>query len=256
MFWRSATLGGLVWLALGTAVCSNGDETTAQSNNTPSNDSNAQETENQTTDDKEAIEIPLSEIWALDMPGTRNVRELEPEIEAAKERLKTLPMDEMEQQYMRLIKNSLIWQIGQSLKPTTDKRAETAFALSSPEPELLKAVRDVLIGETKGSISFPAGSDITTVFFSRRSNALVNFYYVERRANVIEIKYRFVPHEELYLSEHFALIPLGKLPGGMYQAKVVQGPMEQKYLDAGFEQITFGQAARFVSQSFKFEVQK
>jgi len=50
MFWRPATLGGLVWLALGTAVCSSGEETTAESN-----DSNAQPAENQTTDNKETI---------------------------------------------------------------------------------------------------------------------------------------------------------------------------------------------------------
>ncbi len=251
MFWRSATLGGLALLALGTAVCSNGEETPADSNR-----SKEEEMEKPAADKKEAIEIPLSEIWALNMPGTRNVRELEPEIEAAKERLKSLPREEMEKQFRRLLEDSLIWQIRQSLKLTADKKAGSGFALSSPEPELLQAVSDVLTGETKRTVSFASGSDITAVFFSRRSGTLVQIYHVERRANVVEIQYRIVPHLDLYASEHFALIPLGKLPSGFYQVKVVPGPMEQKYLDYGYKQITSAKAARFVSQSFKFEVQK
>jgi len=250
MFWRSVTLGILVWLALGAAACSNGEETTADSGKTVE-----QAKDKQATDDKEAIEIPLSKIWALNIPGTRNVRELEPEVEAAKERLKSLPPIEREEEFTELLKKSLIWQIRKALQPGS-KRAGPGFAIASPEPELLQAVRDVLTGETKRSISFPAGNNITAVFFSRSSGVKVHIYHVERRDDVIEIHYRLVPYQEMYMTEHFALIPLGKLPSGIYLVKVVQGPMEQKYVDAGFKQITSGQAARFVSRSFKFEIQK
>jgi hypothetical protein len=189
------------------------------------------------------------------MPGTRDVRELEPEVEAAKERLKTLPAVEMEEQFMQLMNRSLIWQIRKSLQPGS-KRAAPGFAVSSPEPELLQAVRDVLTGETKRTDGFTGGSDITVVFFSRSMQMHVHIYHVERRANVIEIHYRFAPYEETYVSEHFALIPLGKLPSGIYLVKVVQGPLEQEYVDAGYKPKTLAKAAKFVSQSFKFGVGK
>ena len=260
MFWRSATSCGLVWFALSLAVCSNGDETTAPSENTPpsdtpSNNSNVPETEKQATDDKEPIEIPLSEIWALNMPGTRDVGELEPEVKAAIERIKTLPPQEMEQQFKQLMNDSLIWQIRKALQPGS-KRAGPGFALASPEAELLEDVRDVLTGETKRANEFPGGSDITVVFFSRSMQLHVYIDHVERRANLIEIHCRFVPYQERYVSEHFALIPLGKLPEGFYQVKPVLGPVEQKYLDAGYTQKSLANAAKFVSQSFKFGVGK
>jgi hypothetical protein len=241
-----------------TSLSINADEDQAKSEGTVSRDATNGTTPaspaEQNQREQETIEIPLSEIWALDMPGTRDVRELEPEVEAAKERIKSLPAEQREEQFMRLFKNSLIGQIRQSLKLTADKNEGSGFAVSSPEP--LKAARDVLTGETKRTVSFAAGSDITAVFFSRQSNALVQIYHVERRANVIEIRYRFVPHEDAYVSEHFALIPLGKLPSRIYQVKVLLGPMQQKYLVAGVKQITSAQAAKFVSQSFKFEVQR
>lgn len=241
MFWRSATIGGLVWFALSLAVCSNGEDTTADANN-----SKERATEERVVGDKETIEIPLSEIWALEMPGTRDVRELEPE--ALKVKDKTLPLEER----FKLLKKTLTWQISQSLPPSS-KKAGPGFVVSRPRPELLEAVRDVLMGETKRTDSFPAGSDITAVFFSS-SGLIIHIYHVERRANVVEIQYRFVPHEEDYMSEHFALIPLGKLPSGLYQVKVVLGPLEQKFVDAGFEQNP--SAAKNVSRSFKFEVQQ
>jgi len=250
MFWRSMTLGGVAWLALSTAVCSNGQEQTTESSN-----SSEQAGEKQTADDKESVEIPLSEIWAYNMPGTRDVQDLEPEVKAAIERLKTLPREEMEKQFRRLLEDSLVWQIRKPLHQRS-KQAVSGFAVSSPEPELLQAVRDVLTGKEKRTDSFAAGSDITVVFFSRLSGTLVHIDHVERRGNTVEIQYRVVPHLDLYLSEHFALIPLGKLPSGFYQVKVVQGPMEQKYLDYGYKQGTPAQAAKFVSQSFTFEVQK
>lgn len=261
MFWRSATIGGLVLLALGGAACSNGEKTTADSNESKETAAHLEQppgVAEQEPDDKEAIEIPLSEIWALNMPGTRDVRELEPDAEALKdqlERAKSLPPEEREEQITRLLKRSLIWQIRKALQPGS-KRAGPGFALASPEPELLQAVRDVLTGETKRANGFPGGSDITAVFFSRSMQLHVHIYHVERRDNIIEIHCRFVPYQERYVSEHFALIPLGKLPRGIYQVKPVLGPVEQKYLDAGYTQKTLAKAAKFVSQSFKFGVGK
>jgi hypothetical protein len=245
MFWRSATLGGLVLLALGAALCSNGQETPADSRN-----SNERAGEEQTVDDREKVEIPLSEIWALDMPGTRDVHDLEPE--AFGEQVKTLPPEER----FRLLEDSVIWQICQSLKMTAEKRAGPGFVVSNLRPDLLKTVREVLTGEAKRSDSFPANSEITAVFFSRQSQSYVHIYQIERSGNEFEVRYRFVPREETEVTENIALIPLGILPSGSYQVKFVHGPMEEKYLKVGFEPITSAQAERIVSQSFTFEVQK
>lgn len=252
MLARIALLGAILNLALFCFTqATRGEDEGAKSN--PSTDQPPAAVE-QTQGEQEAIEIPLGEIWALDMPGTRDVGELEPDVKASLERLKTLPSEEKEVHFRQLMKNSSIWHIRKALQSAT-KKAAPGFAVSFPEPELLKAVRDQMTGVAKQTDSFPAGSDITAVFFSS-SGLIIHIYRVERRANLIEIQYRYVPHEEDYMSEHFALVPLGKLPSGNYEVKIVQGPMEQEYLDFGYEQVTSTRAAKFVSQSFEFEVRQ
>jgi hypothetical protein len=52
---------------------------------------------------------------------------------------------------------------------------------------------------------------------------------------------------------HFALIPLGELEAGKYQVSFEQLPIEQEWLDAGFESVP-PSASELVCLSFAFEI--
>jgi hypothetical protein len=195
-----------------------------------------------------AEEIPLKEIWAFDMPDTRDVRELESE--AFGEQAKGLPVE----QQADLQNQSLIGQIRESLKWKDNAKAERGFALSGTGLDALKTAFEVLTGKSQRSDSLPSDGEVTVVFFSRQSGSHVQIYQVVRNGNIIEVRYRFAPHDDAYQTEHFALIPLGKLPRGLYQVKVVRGPMEDKNTSVGFTEKKDSDASRIVSRSFKFGV--
>ncbi len=95
---------------------------------------------------------------------------------------------------------------------------------------------------------------MTLVFFSQEFNCYVRLQSVERQADVITVKYVFVPHKTKELTDHFALIPIGKLPKGKWRVEIVQSPMEQKYKDAGFKEVSAKIAGQVVCGSFTFEI--
>ena len=70
----------------------------------------------------------------------------------------------------------------------------------------------------------------------------------------ITIKYRFVPHETKEMTRHFALIPFGKLYPGRIEVKMLRLPMEQRFVDAGFQDPAPEWETRVVCGSFDFEV--
>jgi hypothetical protein len=197
---------------------------------------------------EDAVEIPLSEIWALDMPGTRDVRELEPE--AFGQQVRSLQPEDQ----IALQKKSLIGQIRAQLYWDDRKKPMPGFAVSGNGIDALRAVRDVLI-ENSGAHNELRSTDLITVLFSSlQSGVEVHIYEAKWSKNLIQVYYRFAPHEQMYSTEHFALIPLGKLTRGEYHVKYIVGPMEAKFRDAGFKPATEERVDRLISQSFKFNV--
>ncbi len=95
---------------------------------------------------------------------------------------------------------------------------------------------------------------MSVVFFSYQEGNYVHLSRIELHGNDILIQFRFVPHETAVVTEHFALIPLGKLRAGKYQVKVVQSPMEQEYIDQGCVANDESDVQRFVCGSFEFSV--
>jgi hypothetical protein len=195
-----------------------------------------------------AVEIPLSEVWALDMPGTKDVRELEPD--AFGEKFWSLPAEEQ----VDLQKKSLTGQITAQLKWQDGGKPKPGFAVAGTGLQALKAARDVLTEESESPSSLSAKTEITAVFSSIQSGSHVRIYEVKRKNNIIEVWYRFEPHDAAYSSIHFALIPLGKLTSGTYHVKFVNGPMEEKYLSAGFRPKTAEAIARIIDDSLLFSI--
>lgn len=182
---------------------------------------------------KKAVEIPLDKVWGYNMPGTANVEKLEPKPQG------TLFSE---------IRRSL-WSL-----PPKQKNAGPAFAVTGTEAEALRGVHAVLVKGKKPQQSFPHDSEIYVVFFSYQNQPYVHLHKVERQENVINVRWRFVPHETEETTEHFALIPLGKLPSGKYRVNILRSPMEKKYIDLGIRETSDKVADRNVCRSFSFSV--
>jgi hypothetical protein len=198
-------------------------------------------------DEKETI--PLNKIWALDMPGTTDIRKLEPNCFGEVLKGKTSA------EQVRLQENSLLSQCQRALRNRNDKQTESAFAVRGTGLEALKNARSRLAKTEKPPKSFSPQDAVSIVFFSRLYGASVHIEEVRQWDRHVEIKYRFVPHLEAYLSNNFALIPLKKLSAGKIEVAVVKLPLDQKSKDIGAREVSDEQAARIVCKPFMILVE-
>ncbi len=189
--------------------------------------------------------IPLHEIWAYKMPGTRDVRELEPKPEIA------ATIDE-------LARHSDVWKILKVLdgRPKEGEKAGPAFVVVGTGREALVNAAVVitnLMKEKESPTAVPPNTDVSLMFYSHLCGRYVQLVSVELSPQLITIRYRFVDHVQQIMTAHFALVPLGKLREGKVQVKVEQLPPID---ECGQPVAPLGDPLRFVSQSFSFAVQK
>ena len=185
---------------------------------------------------EEAVEIPLSKIWALRMPGTINIHELE----------KGTPSNK-----------SLMAEIGAKHGFSSwETKAGPAFAVEGTGLGSLKNAHAVIIGKQPRPTSLPQGHDISIVFFSVTSGHYVHLTKVERDHQSIRIQYEFVSHLTRDLTQHFAIIPLGKLGEGDFKVDIVAQGFEKPFQDdPGMRANPNERMLRRVSTSFDFEVE-
>ncbi len=183
--------------------------------------------------------IPLKEIWAYGMPGTRDARSLEP--------------DEFEPSSGAPSSREQIKITGKSKQ---GQSAPQAFAVAGTGRDALREAKAVLSGKKKPQTSFPADSNVSVVFFSHSSPYYVHLDKVEQQPGLVVISYRFIPHETADLTRHFALIPLRKLPLGNVRVDMKRLPLEKKFLDAGFTEPSRLEESQIVAQSFSFTVKE
>lgn len=198
-----------------------------------------------------SIEIPLDEIWAYSMPGTKDVRELE-----------GTPSEELSiEEQRKRIRSGLWHQIAVSLTADSSeawpRKGETAgpgFAVLGKGADALKAAYEVLVEGAKPRETFPCGADISIVFVSYQFGSYVHLQEVSRLGDVIRIRYSFVSPVDEIMTAHLALIPIGQLPVGEYNVEVDSVP-----IDPSSDRLTNSKrewAHRFVSQPFAFEIEE
>jgi len=103
------------------------------------------------------ITIPLDEIWGYDLPGTKDIREIEPESEKfnampARERIKR-----------SLVSNSL-WRLG--ARPPEGEVAGEALVVAGEKLDALKQANAFFNDAKTRPSELPADTDLTLVFFS------------------------------------------------------------------------------------------
>jgi hypothetical protein len=191
--------------------------------------------------EEKPVEIPLKEVWAEAMPGTRNVRELQrvPETNSNEE----------------LYRRSLVEQFKRPLrKGLPPDRADKGFAVPGNGLEALKRATDVITQKSERPKSLSKDDFATVVFFSHSAGSYVRLDSVERSGPIITIKWHFLTHATLDMSAHFALIPLGKLSPGKYEVKIVELPLKTGDRVVGYQPFDPKLVQRIVCQPFSFTV--
>jgi hypothetical protein len=187
--------------------------------------------------------IPLDQIWAYKMPGTRDVRELEPKPKSA------ATIDELARQ-------SDFWKIMKVLdrRPKEGEKAGHAFVVVGTGKQALKNASAVFVEKDKDRPTIvPAETDLSIVFYSHNCGRYVRLVNVEQSPQLISVKYQFVNHVQQEMTRHFALIPIGKLPEGNVHVKIKEVPPVD---ERGQRVAPLRDPLRLVSGSFSFAVRK
>jgi hypothetical protein len=183
---------------------------------------------------EETVEIPLTEIWAWNMPGTKNVRELE----------KT-PTD-----------YPLVFGIARKLKLTSNRdEAGPAFVVEGSGLQALKNAYAVIVDKQPRLTSLPEGTEGSIIFFALQGSPYVHLTKIEKRQNRFKIKFEFMGSLRKDSPNHFAIIPVGKLPEGHFSVEIVaEGFAEPFTSDPGRRANPDKRKMRRVSSSFEFDV--
>jgi len=184
----------------------------------------------------ETVVIPLDQIWAYDMPGTRDILTLD------REQVPQRPL------------GNRVGGPSSFISHEGKKVAGPGFAVLGTGMEAWFATHEKLPEGQKYPESFPFGSEISVVFFSHGAGSYVHLHRVERQGNVITIRYRFVPHLTRNLSSHFALIPIGKLPAGKVRVEIIRSPIEKRIAEGGSQSVSVEDERQIICKSFSFSI--
>lgn len=192
-----------------------------------------------------AKEIPLKEVWAADMPGTRSIRELEHRTEGDHRKYGPL---------MHGIYKTM--QGGRSGKAWGRPDAGPGFPVPGTGIAALHIIYDILVDQQERLKVVPIG-EVSLVFFARQSGAYCYLEKVKREGKVVTLTWRFHRHRSGDITAHLALIPLGTLEPGEYEVRTVQLPVAMPQgSDVKFiPQIEGERLKSTVSEPFSFEVQ-
>lgn len=185
---------------------------------------------------QDIIAIPLSDVFAWKMPGTKDVGTLDA---VKKSGVTELPV-------INDILNAL-------RRPANGEKAGPAFVVKGTGRTALENSRDVFNKAFRKTGEMPAETDLTLVFYSHSYGQFVHLVSAERTDRLVKVKYRFVAHATANNTRHFALIPIGKFIPGTVKVQIEQQSSISK---TGEERPSISDTERLISHPFSFEVVK
>ena len=194
---------------------------------------------------KDAKLIPLDQIWAYEMPGTRDIRELEPKLDVHDPSSKELFYRSRVPKIARLLTSV----------PPKGAKAPPAFVVVGTGEEALKMAHAVLTKKERkdAGTSLPKDTELSLVFYTFLFGWHPEIASVEQSPGLIKVKYQFIaPTEPSFGAKRFALIPIGKLSKGHVEVEIKEmPPVDYK----GRPVMPKQDSERFVCGSFLFDVQ-
>jgi len=149
--------------------------------------------------------IPLNTIWAWDMPGTKDVRELEADCE----KFKKMVVPERIQKSLAMNTYSHLNPYFK-IKGGIDDNAGSAFVVDAVGLAALKQANAIFARKQEPKDNFKAGSALTLVFYAYSSSQFAHINEVLNNENEIVVKYHFHVHGMRISTKHYALVPLGE----------------------------------------------
>jgi hypothetical protein len=152
------------------------------------------------------------------MPGTRDIRELEPKL------------DVHDASFRDLYRRSLVRQIASFLStyvPKESEQAQPAFVVVGTGKEALKNAHTIFIKErlVHGTGTVPSDTELSLVFYTYVTGWHPQINSVHQSPDAITVKYQFIaPQEPAFGAKRFALIPIGKVAPGTVQVEIEQVP--------------------------------
>ncbi len=196
-------------------------------------------------DDTKPKIIPLTDVWTYEMPGTKNVRELEPKLDVHDPKFK----EKWERSLVRQIVSYL-----SSPAPREREKPRRGFVVIGTGGEALTNAHATLKGKNnvEGQQQVPQNADLSLVFFHYVTGWHPQLTSIQQSPDAIVVKYKFIrPEEPSFGAARFALIPLVKLSRGTVNVKYEQEqPVDYRGLRLNQET----NAERLVCGSFSFEV--
>lgn len=213
----------------------------------------------ETTAAVEPVTIPLDQIWAYgmpstSMPGTRDVRELEPDHFGSS--VRKLAQNEQ----MQLLLTSLNFGIHQTINLRGKKPIGPGFVVEGKGKDTLGEILKILKEDGPSQHPISTNSEATLFFYGTATGHHLHLKNVRRSGNEIVIRFQFVPEfMTSVMTEHFALIPLGVLPAGKYSVVMEGVPSENKKYPPAVKKylpVIDVQAVRkiYVCRDFEFQV--
>jgi hypothetical protein len=187
--------------------------------------------------------IPVNEIWAYEMPGTRKLADL---WKGKSERVDSILWNTVLE---------LVYERADQLD--FKNTARSGFAVSGKGRSALHAAFAVFIDWNARRERFSPEDEMTIVFFSDPiSRYPVQIRQVQRNGETIQIQYELVPDVSRSSPVNFALIPLGTLPVGSYRVEMRQLPRQITDVESklGFKPLDEEWSREFLCKPFKFTV--
>lgn len=152
--------------------------------------------------DPSDAEVPISSVWALDMPGTKPL-------------IRGVPKDAKDKTQEGVLVGE-IWRALSQRRPP----ARAGFAVAGELPEALKEAHEVIVNGRQPRSSFAPAERVNLAFFSQVCGCYVHLARAERRQQVVQLAYRLEPHRDHEMTVHFALVPLANLGKGRFRVDV------------------------------------
>lgn len=186
-------------------------------------------------------EVPLKDVWAFDMPGTKDIRTLgsTEDLDASKEPATPAPVQRM------------LKVLGPQKCAKEGEQIGAMFVVEGSGLEALERAEEVLRGKSKPEKAITEGEGATLVFYACHGRT-PRLNAVEQNGNEIVVKYHIHAHRLSMSTPHFALIPLKGLSRGKVNVKIERledtGPNEIS------DRLNKQPVDRFISGPFSFEV--
>ena len=209
-----------------------------------------------TANSKEAsaskTDVLLDQIFAVDMPGTKSIRELEPDL--LPNRLRVLTSHEQKSKLNSGLSPRISEVLSSEDRLLPGNNVPVGFAVAGSPEVALQGAFDVLVDGKPRKETFSTGSEINLIFFSYLADSYIHVKKVSAENSSISIQFEVVPHSEKYMTSNFAIIPLGELPPNKYYVEVIQSSLARRVGD-GVKAENADQVKRLVSGSFSFAVE-